>query len=99
MEEGAEGIVRIRHVLVAQSSERQGVRLERVKMRDGHLDVDHRLGREARHRRCPVVFDAEREWSKRSGDPVAFGSKCLGPRIVIRNNLQSDRGPSIVAQH
>jgi hypothetical protein len=87
MEEGAEGIVRMGHVLVAECSEGHGKLLERVKMRDGNLDVDHRLGRKAAHRSRTVVLNSEREWPKGGGDTVAFGSKRLWPRIVIRNNL------------
>ena len=95
MEEGAERIVRMGHVLVGECSQGHGVLLERVKLRDGNLDVDHRLGREAAHRSRPVVLNSDREWPKDGGDAVAFCSKRLWPRIVIRNNLQSQHGPSI----
>ena len=82
-------------MLVGECSQGHGVLLERVKLGDGNLDVDHRLGREAAHRSRPVVLNSDREWPKDGGDAVAFGSKRLWPRIVIRNNLQSQHGPSI----
>jgi hypothetical protein len=82
-------------VLVAERSQGHGVLLERVKLRDGDLDVDHRLGREAAHRSRPVVLNSESEWPKGGGDAIAFGGKRLRPSIIIRNNLQSQHGPSI----
>ena len=95
MEEGADGIVRMGRVLVAECSQWHGVLLERVKLRDGDLDVDYRLGRQAGHRSRPVVLNSEGEWPKGGGDAVTFGGKRQRPSIGIRNNLQWQHGPSI----
>src|SRR5262249_17325929 len=61
MEEGAEGVVRVRHVDVAEPREASGVLRERPEVGDRDLDVDDRFRGEAGNRGGAVVIDANRE--------------------------------------
>jgi hypothetical protein len=94
MEEGADGIVKMRRVLVAKCAQGHRVLFERLQFRDGNLDVDDGLGRKAGHRSRPVVFNSKGDWPERGGYAVAFGGKRVRPRIDIRHNLESRHGPA-----
>jgi hypothetical protein len=88
MEEGAEGIIRMRHVDVAKH-QMHGIILDGLKPPYGHLDVDDGFSGEIRNGGRSVVVDPDREVPQRGRDLGAFRGERIGPGMVIGHDFQS----------
>lgn len=67
------------------------VRLERLEGRNGHLNVDDRLGRKARDGRRPDVVDAKRHIVELTSKPRSHRRESDGPVHLVLNDYDSLR--------
>ena len=74
----------MRHVVVFEGRQRDDERIERLQRRDGHLDVDDRLGRETGDSRRPVMFDAMGKVSESMGQTRFLSDELGWPLGVVR---------------
>src|SRR5215218_8118400 len=85
--------LQLRHVLVAEVDEAGDGLARPLDVGHPHHDVDHRLGREAGHRRPADVLDGDHRVAERGGDAVALLLVAPRPAGVVVDDL--DRlGPS-----
>ena len=88
MKERTDRIVDIRHVDVAQGSQRVGIRADRLQLRHRNLDVDDRLCVQSRHCRRAVVIDAAGELAERRREAISLRLECQSPTRIVRRDMQ-----------
>jgi hypothetical protein len=87
MEEGAEGIVWMRHVNVAELRETGSVVLDRLKATNRDLDVDDGLCREIRNGGRAVMVNPDGEIAQHSRDPTTLQGERIRPGRVVGHDL------------
>ena len=102
MKERTHRIVGIGHVGISEDAQRSSMRVEWLQRVDRELNVDDRLGGQARDRSRAVVIDPSGERAERMREPVAFGLERSGPRRdrTARSpdgrSIRHDRAPKCV---
>jgi hypothetical protein len=89
VEERGERVVRVNKVHVARRLQRSRVNRQRLQVVHGDLNVDDRLGRQARDRGRAVMIDSHGDRAERRLEPGTFSFELRGPARIVRPDLQN----------